>query len=318
MYHRIDHLTFDPWHLAVTPDNFDEQLQVLKKKYDVIPLAELPNRIKQNRLLSNTVCITFDDGYVDNYLYAKPLLEKNDCAATFFIAQDYIGKEQQYWWDELQNIILCPEKLPPSIFMDIGGTPFSFRLENDGKITKEEWEKQRIWYYEDDPPTHRCTLYLQLWEKLKPLPYPQIISMLSKIKDWAGGNNFSDKSSLPMSDMQLGELAHHPLIQLGIHTMTHLSLPAHDASEQEREILGNKHFLENRCGRPIKTIAYPFGDYNSTTIDVVRKLNLDIAVTTEERVVTRKSMPYQYGRFQVKNWNGEEFEKHMRLWMRGY
>jgi peptidoglycan/xylan/chitin deacetylase (PgdA/CDA1 family) len=318
MYHRIDELTFDPWHLAVTPANFEQQLQVLQKNYTVIPLTELFANLQRGRSRSKTICITFDDGYVDNYLHAKPLLEKYSCPATFFIANKYIGNEQQYWWDELQNIILSPEKLPTSISLPINGAVFSFQLENDGKITRDEWEKQRAWYYEEPPVTHRCELYLKLWEKLKPLPYNEITEMLSEIRDWAGGERFMERNSLPMSKTQLNELTRHPLIDLGIHTMTHLSLPAHTAAEQEREIGGNKRYLETECSRKINNMAYPYGDYNEKSLEVVKKLDVDIAVTTEEKVVTRRTQPHQVGRFQVHNWNGEDFEKNLRLWMRGY
>lgn len=101
MYHRIDNLTFDPWQLAVSPDNFEQQLKVLRTTFDVVPLDKLSSRIQRRPIASKSVCITFDDGYVDNYKFAKPLLEKYNCPATFFIAHNYIGKEQQYWWDEL-------------------------------------------------------------------------------------------------------------------------------------------------------------------------------------------------------------------------
>lgn len=177
---------------------------------------------------------------------------------------------------------------------------------------------QRSWYYEEEPVTHRCELYLRLWERLKPLPYNDIALMLSKIKDWAGCDNLTDKNSFPMTDAQLNELTRHPLIDLGVHTITHLSLPAHEAIVQENEIKGNRQYLESRCGRKIKSIAYPYGDYNESTLEIVKRQKLDVGVTTEEKIITRRSLPHQFGRFQVKNWNGEEFEKHLRLWMRGY
>ena len=318
MYHRIDNLTFDPWQLAVSPENFEQQLKVLKGSFNIIPLRQLPSRIHRRPIGSKAVCITFDDGYVDNYTFAKPLLERYNCPATFFIANDYIGKEQEYWWDELQNIILYPQKLPPSISLLIHDELFYFELKSEGRITSAEWEKQRSWYYEEEPATDRCELYLKLWETLKPLPYGEIESMLGRIREWAGGNVFTDKNSFPMSSAQLNELAHHPLIDLGIHTMTHLSLAAHEAIVQENEIVGNRQYLESRCGKKINTVAYPYGDYNKTTLEVVRKQKLEVGVTTEEKIITRRSLPHQFGRFQVKNWSGEDFEKELRLWMRGY
>src|SRR5215213_3511763 len=82
MYHRIADVPYDPWQLCVTPENFDEQLAYFKKHFNVISLSEFVNDLANRRVKKNTVCITFDDGYTDNFLEAKPLLEKHNCPAT--------------------------------------------------------------------------------------------------------------------------------------------------------------------------------------------------------------------------------------------
>ena len=66
------------------------------------------------------------------------------------------------------------------------------------------------------------------------------------------------------------------------------------------------------------TIAYPYGNYNHLTLDIVKELQLKAAFTTEERIITRHADPYRLGRFQVKNWNGEEFERQLFTWVKGF
>lgn len=89
MYHRIANPVNDYWQLCVSPENFEQQLQVILKYRE-------------------RVSITFDDGYIDNYTTAKPLLEKYKLPATFFIATGGIDSGKEFWWDELQQ--LTPSK----------------------------------------------------------------------------------------------------------------------------------------------------------------------------------------------------------------
>ena len=92
MYHRIDQQG-DTSSLSVSPDNFLHQMRFLSERhYNVIFLTELA-QAKQSgvRLPRNTVVITFDDGYADNYRYAYPVLKKYDLPATIFVIVDALN-----------------------------------------------------------------------------------------------------------------------------------------------------------------------------------------------------------------------------------
>ncbi|MFY9558249.1 MAG: polysaccharide deacetylase family protein, partial [Blastocatellia bacterium] len=101
LYHRVGDADSDPWQLAVTPQHFDEQLQVLRKYAWPLSLRELSTAHGRNWHPGRRVVITFDDGYADNLTAAKPLLEKHDIPATVFIATGYTGADREFWWDEL-------------------------------------------------------------------------------------------------------------------------------------------------------------------------------------------------------------------------
>src|SRR6202008_4899171 len=50
---------------------------------------------------AGTVCITFDDGYLDNLTVAAPILEKHGLPATLFLATGYIERAETQWSDRL-------------------------------------------------------------------------------------------------------------------------------------------------------------------------------------------------------------------------
>ena len=102
MYHGFSD---DPSTLFVTPENFRRQLTYLKKKnYNVISMDELAEGIKSGKKFArNTVVITIDDGYADNFTRAYPVLKKYDFPATIFLITDFIGKKNDYLdWEDVK------------------------------------------------------------------------------------------------------------------------------------------------------------------------------------------------------------------------
>jgi peptidoglycan/xylan/chitin deacetylase (PgdA/CDA1 family) len=131
MYHRVDREECDPWGLCVDPDRFAEQVDVLRGKAEVLSVGELTNRLKNDTVPSRSACITFDDGYVDNVRKARPVLERFDVPATFFLVSGQVGQPVEFWWDDLERLLLQPGSLPDHLSSPPGfcrfGTPASLR-----------------------------------------------------------------------------------------------------------------------------------------------------------------------------------------------
>jgi peptidoglycan/xylan/chitin deacetylase (PgdA/CDA1 family) len=314
MYHRIAELKHDPWQLAVTPDNFEQQLNVLRRIGKLVSVKELVASLHKRTIPDGSICITFDDGYRDNYFSAKPLLEKYKFPATFFIPTYYIDRDQHFWWDELENILLDYPELPTKFSLSVEGNLLEFNLEEDARLTADMEKKHSAWAWPEPPPTRRCELYLALWEKLKPLSFDELQLKLYEIKQWVLFREPAVKEGLPMTLEQLNELTTHQLIDLGLHTHTHPALPCHSEAVQLSEISTNSKYFENIDAKILNTIAYPYGNFNAVTLSVVKKLQLNAAFTTTAKIVSNLSDPYQIGRFQVGNWNGIEFEKSLLNW----
>jgi len=104
MYHRFG---YDKSTLFISPGNFERQMQYLKnRKYNVISLDELVEGIKSGRAFAhNSVVITVDDGYQDNYTYAYPVLKKYGFPATIFLISNFIGRNSGFMsWDEVREM----------------------------------------------------------------------------------------------------------------------------------------------------------------------------------------------------------------------
>ena len=90
-------------------------------------------------------------------------------------------------------------------------------------------------------------------------------------------------------------------MQIGAHTITHPILARLGAEEALAEIQGSKSFLERLLGERVGLFAYPNGkpgeDYSPQSVDVVRSLDFDAAVSTAWGTTGVTDDPFQIRRF---------------------
>ncbi|MBI3252957.1 MAG: polysaccharide deacetylase family protein [Candidatus Omnitrophica bacterium] len=103
MYHHVSETAAEQG-LNVDPQAFSRQMEFLKVHgYRVVPLGELLNGIKAGKHFpARTVAITFDDGNVDNFENAFPILKKMNFPAAIFMITDDIGKSGRLSEEDLK------------------------------------------------------------------------------------------------------------------------------------------------------------------------------------------------------------------------
>lgn len=81
--------------LAVRTTDFRRQIRSLAEcGYRSVRLSGLPDARGDK-----AVAITFDDGYLDNFTNAMPILQEFDFVATVFVVTDMIDSVEPFWWD---------------------------------------------------------------------------------------------------------------------------------------------------------------------------------------------------------------------------
>ncbi len=101
-YHQINDV--DENLLTVSTAEFETQMTWLEEHgYHTITAAELADALEGRGSLPNRpVLITFDDGYIDNYTCAFPILKKHGMKATIFIISEYVSLYPNYLtWEQL-------------------------------------------------------------------------------------------------------------------------------------------------------------------------------------------------------------------------
>ena len=103
-YHMVNPMVIS---LAIDPTDFDWQMKYLVDHgYHTISPDELYAFLEgKGTLPDRPVLITFDDGYVDNYTNAYPILKKYNLKATIFIVTGFVSERKGYLtWDQLREM----------------------------------------------------------------------------------------------------------------------------------------------------------------------------------------------------------------------
>jgi peptidoglycan/xylan/chitin deacetylase (PgdA/CDA1 family) len=315
MYHRIAESNIDPWRLCVTPENFAAQLMVLQKYYRPVSLNQLVRGHQDGRIPDRSVVVTFDDGYADNLNLAKPLLEKYQIPATIFISMSHIGKARELWWDELEQLLLRPGKLPAKLTLNINQQIYDWDLGSAVDYSPQAYQQDRLscqaW---TAPPGSRLFFYYSIWQVLLPCLAAQRERVLDEIAIWTNTASKFRQTHRTLDREEVRDLGRGELVEIGAHTLTHPLLSAHDRTLQWTEIHNSKLELEALLARPVTSFSYPFGDRSTDSIKLATAAGFNCACSTQPDVVWQRSNCFDLPRCSVENWSGREFADRLAGW----
>lgn len=290
MYHRVAELPHDPFNLAVSPDNFAQQLAHIRQTCQPMPLIELIEAIRRRSIPRRAVVITFDDGYVDNFTQAHPLLEAAQIPWTLFVAAGHLDSHREFWWDELIRVVLASEHLPERLKVSLQGQEY-------------EWPVTTI--------NQRQLAFFALYHLLLPLTVVERDCILAKLLHWAGLESINRSEYRPMTTAELVNLARSEYVDIGGHTLTHPFLSSLSPQEQSGEIIGSRQKLEAILERPVTTFSYPNGNYSPETVEIVEAGGFDAALTVSVSSIEAGDNPFLLGRCHIANWSINKFRQRL-------
>ena len=296
MYHRIAAPTRDTWALSISPDRFRDQLSALRDRRTPVSMPALVDALDEGRATQDAVALTFDDGYVDNFATAKPLLEAAEVPATVYLATGWIDSARPFWWDELETALFGPESV--HLDLTLAGRPVTLHLPQSLQPEPEDWR------FGLRPRTPRQKAYVRLWTLLRNLSPEDRTQAMEAIRQQSVP--LSKPEALPMTAAQASQLG-SALVDVGAHGVTHAPMTtlAPDARRAEIEVSGRE--AARLSLRQIDGFAYPHGDRDALTLEMVRNAGYRYACSTVEVAVD----PVRYNRFDlprlmVQNWSGAE------------
>ncbi len=151
MYHSVARERPDwLWSHLITPvELFERQMRLLKKKgWNTITLSQLHSHMKNNTALPDKpVVLTFDDGYLDNRVYAYPILKRYGHHAVIWMSTDFIDPAAQPrpTLDDVWEGRLTVDELPGEGFLSVAEMR---EMEETGTIEIQSHLRTHTWYFQ--------------------------------------------------------------------------------------------------------------------------------------------------------------------------
>jgi peptidoglycan/xylan/chitin deacetylase (PgdA/CDA1 family) len=243
-YHRIGldsgevSTLFDDGVYSAKAEQFFRQMRWLKRYTRILSEQDLIDWIdkdpcSEQKIKRPSVVITFDDGYIDNYSIAYPILKSLLIPAIFFICTEMIWERKLRWWDVLAYLIKQCRK--SSIVLD--GHEYPLRH-------------------------NRLQLIAELQSRMKQYPSERIereIRILAAVTEMDLPSDEVQDRELMTRD-QIREMSANRMA-IGSHAHTHQALSSMNHGQQEMELTVSKQLLEEATGKPVRSVSYPFGLY---------------------------------------------------------
>jgi glycosyltransferase involved in cell wall biosynthesis/peptidoglycan/xylan/chitin deacetylase (PgdA/CDA1 family) len=222
--------------LEITPEFLDAALGDLRREgFEIIPLDAVPDRLRSNARGPPFAVLTFDDGYRDNVEHAWPILRRHGVPWTIFVATDFADGRGRLWWLELEAAIARLDRV---------------LLSSDGELldfpsrTTEEKE----------------ATFEAVYAHLRTGPEDRLRAAIADLAAQAGVDTGRLATDLCLGWDELHALAREPDVSIGAHSVSHSTLSKCNSVSAMREIVESKALLEQRLGRSVRHMAYPFGD----------------------------------------------------------
>lgn len=248
-YHRFGDASrtqIDPRVFSASAEQFEAQLRYLKQNCDVIGLADVADVIRQGST-RRAVLLTIDDGYLDNYEVAYPILKQQGIPALIFLTTGFLDEPKVAWWDEINWIVRQAQGrefcLPPCWRLE----PFSVPVENyAGAVSR-------------------------LLRLAKALTAEELTRLLDDLAEQSQvGRAPVTPDTAPWMTWDMVREMRSNGIDFGGHTVTHPVLSYCSIDRQRAEISGCKSRIEQELGETITAFSYPIGTQTAFTDQTMR------------------------------------------------
>jgi sugar transferase (PEP-CTERM/EpsH1 system associated) len=247
--------------MMVTEGQFESLLDTIRQNYHPVSLSGAAQQIREGKKFRpGTVAITFDDGYLDVYQHAYPLLKAYDIPATIFLTTGVIGSESKYlWWDEVDYFCRTNGLTMPEL-----DESFSVELRTAVQLMA------RL----SDIRTTRVEAFIRA--TLLGISVEERSRFIKKLRSSIPVD--ASRPQLMLSWEHVSEMS--GLIEISNHTVSHRLLDELDAQEIQQEISSAKEQIERVTGNECLGLAYPGGVYTPKVVEIARECGVEYAVTT--------------------------------------
>lgn len=241
----------------VTPEQLRRQLRFLKSRYNVVqPQDVLAWREGRQNLPERAVLLTCDDGLLNHLTCLAPVLQEEKVSCLFFVTGASCAQSRTMLWYEEMFLLFLRS---PAGFHQVSCSG----LVADIELHSKEQRRALWWSYVKRLSKIDAQLRRNFLDALE-------AALGSKPLEAVSGDDsaFRQRFALLTRDEVLALSAAG--MTIGAHTMSHPVLSQCSPDEAQNEIAECRVRLESVLNSRVWAFAYPFGDAQSVTPDVLK------------------------------------------------
>ena len=236
----------------IDANEFQRQMLFIKENCNILSLDTIVE-IKNNNeeWPSNSVAVTFDDGFKNNHTTAAPILKKLNIPATFYVCSGMIETNKMFWVEKIEDCINLSENKEIKIFL----------------------EEQTL--FELNTRNKKINAVRRIKEFCKRVDVSTKEEVLSSLENQTGikPKSSSTENYQMMNWNELKSLNNDALFTIGGHTLYHDIMSAHvDEEKMFKDIELSIGLLEFNLNEKITHFSYPEGQENHYNQKVIDKL----------------------------------------------
>ena len=262
MYHGVSSATPPtPYWTLLPADKFRRQMEYLKRYCEVVPATYVIDGSSGRSAPRCPVVITFDDGLVNTYAEAWPVLRELRLPAICFVLPGLSESGHLVWTDRLYACFMAA----PEMELDLS----EFGL-GRFKVSGSRRERAR---------QHK-----ELARQLKAWAHAKRERLLSHL--FSSCTQDIEDVSTPfrlMTKDQVMELGRSAEFSIGAHTCHHVILSTLTPDEQAEEIQASIRLVSEWCANSVPIFCYPNGqpeDFDDTTTAILKRAGVKAALST--------------------------------------
>ncbi len=251
--------------MLISRTMLEKHLDWLGAHFRFVTLDEVGDHIAHDVPFEEpVVAITFDDGYLDVYEHAHPMLRRKGIPWTMFVVTDLPGRTSGQTHDKLYRAVARA--------FDTWDDP---RRELLGVLSEVGVPAGDI--LRDRAATSSPTMVMTtLFPHLSHTQVGRVIDGLEAGLATGLPTGGSEPAVLGWEDIAA---MRRDGVTIGSHTATHVSLPMESPERVAAELATSRRALEQHLGEPVKHFAYPGGHFTAAVVDAVHEAGYQFAYT---------------------------------------
>ncbi len=222
--------------LAITPEYLERVIHYLQQKNcRFVSLDELCQVLESGQKPKHKlICLTIDDGYRDNMEFGLPVFQKHNIPFTIYVTNCFPEHTALLWWYWLEAHIAQHRHLI---------------LETPEALREFEWQSEE----------QGAAMFMEMRAAIMSIPKRYFAKTLKAAFGKTDEDIKTESAAVALTWDEVRQLSSEKLVNIGAHTMNHLSCRTLTDDELEYELGQSRQMLELKTGSQIEHFAFPYG-----------------------------------------------------------